>query len=102
MKRRTIQPDDKITIRMSARDHDLLLEDVFINPEYLERLRPAPSGRGLVGEFTLDDLEDILGNVAATANHSEEPKLKMALDDLFDRILLKQRSYDDGDWNDNR
>ena len=100
MNRRKIQPDAKITVRMTVRDRALLLEHTFGDPEYAERLRPAASGRGLVGEYTLDDLEDILGYIAAAANHTEDRKLRGALDALHDRLFRTQRRYDDGNWND--
>lgn len=63
-------------------------------------LCPASTGKGLVGEYTLDDLEDILGYVAAEANHTGDKKLRRDLDTLYDRLLRTQRSFDDGDWND--
>jgi hypothetical protein len=99
-RRKRIQPDEKVTVRMSARDRALLLEYTLGDPEYAERLRPDPSGRGLVGEYTLDDLEDILGYIAAEANHTEDKKLQRELEALYDRLFRTQRSYDDGSWND--
>jgi hypothetical protein len=82
------------------RDRELLLEYTLEDPEYAGRLRPAPTGKGLVGEYTLDDLEDILGYVAAEANHTGDASLRQELDDLFDRLLETQRSFDDGGWSD--
>ncbi len=100
MTRRAIQPDAKITVCVTARDHALMPEYTFGDPEYAERLQPASAGSGLVGEYTLDDLEDILGYVAAEANHTEDRKLRQELDALFNRLHRIQRSYDDGNWND--
>jgi hypothetical protein len=100
MNRRKIQPDEKITVRITTRDRDLLLEHTLGDPEYAERLRPAPTGKGLVGEYTLDDLEDILGYVAAEANHTDNKKLRRELDAFYDRLLRTQRSFDDGNWHD--
>ena len=100
MNRRKIQPDEKITIRMRKLDRELLLNHTLGDPEYADRLRAAPNGRGLVGEYTLDDLEDMLGYVAAEANHTNDKKLRRELDALYDRLLQIQRSYDDGNWND--
>ena len=100
MNRRKIRPDEKVPVRMTKRDRDLLLEHTFADPEYAERLRPAPSGKGLVAEYTLDDLEDILGYVAAEANHTDDKKLRRELDAFYDRLLRTQRSFDDGNWND--
>ncbi len=100
MSRRKIHPDERIAVRMTARDRSLLLDHTFGDPEYVKRLRPASSGRGLVGDYTLDDLEDMLGYIAAEANHTEDKALRSALDGLYDRLFRVQRSYDDGNWND--
>jgi len=100
MKRRKIQAGEKIAVRMTARDRTLLLDHAFSDPEYAERLRPAPSGRGLVGDYSLDDLEDILGYIAAEANHTKDKKLRRELDALYDRLSQIQQDYDDGNWND--
>ena len=99
-RRMKIQPEQTITVRMSERDRALLLENTLGDPEYAERLRPAPASDGLVGDYTLDDLEDMLGYVAAEANHTEDKKLRRELDALYDRLFRSQRSYDDGNWND--
>ena len=100
MKRRKIQPGTKITVRMTVRDRALLTEHTLGGPEYAKRLQPASSGSGLVGEYTLDDLEDMLGYIAAEANHTGDRKLRRALHALHDRLYRTQRRYDDGSWND--
>ena len=100
MSRRKIHPDEKIAVRMTARDRSLLLDHTLGDPDYSKRLQPASSGGGLVGEYTLDDLEDMLGYIAAEANHTEDRALQRALDALYDRLLRVQRSYDDGNLND--
>ncbi|MBW2124083.1 MAG: hypothetical protein JRH07_19880 [Deltaproteobacteria bacterium] len=100
MSRREIQPDEKITVRMTERDRELLQEHTFCDPEYAERLRPASNGEGLVGEYTLDELDDILGYVAAEANHTEDEELRRELDALYDRLFRTERALDDGHWND--
>ena len=100
MNRKKIEPDEKVTVRMTARDRELLLEHTLGDAEYAERLDSAPNGKGLVGLYTLDDLEDILGYVAAQANHTEDKKLRRELDALYDRLLRTQESFDDGNWND--
>jgi hypothetical protein len=100
MKRRKIRPDEPVTLRMTTRDRELLLEHTMADPEYAERPRPASTAKALVGEYALDDLEDILGYVAAEANHTGDKKLRRDLDALYDRLLRTQRSFDDGNWND--
>jgi hypothetical protein len=54
----------------------------------------------LVGQYTLDDLEDMLGYIAAQANHTDDDKLREELENLYDRLSAVQESYDDGSWQD--
>jgi hypothetical protein len=100
MSRKKIEPGTKVKVRFSLRDRQLLVEHTFADSEYAERLQDASAGKGLIGEFTLDDLEDILGFVAAEANHTENAKLRRELDSLYDRLVRTQESYDDGQWSD--
>lgn len=82
-------------MRLHARHRELLLEHTLADPEYAERLQPPPRGTGLVGRYTLDDLEDILGYVAAAANHTEDESLQTELDALFEKLLAIQGAYED-------
>jgi hypothetical protein len=100
MKRKKIEPGEKVPVRMTVRDRELLLEYTLGDLEYADRLRPDSTGKGLIGEYTLDDLEDILGYVAAEANHAEDKKPRRELDALHNRLLGIQQSFDDGTWND--
>lgn len=97
--RQRIDEGDQVPVRLTARDNKLL-SDLVIDLDYLERLRPIPGSTDLIGEYTLDDLEDMLGYVAAEANHTENTRLRTQLDELYDRLSRVQRSYDDGNWND--
>lgn len=101
MKRRKIAADERVEVRMSLRDRELLLEHTFVDPEYAQRLRAVPGKSGLVAGYTLDDLEDILGHIAAEANHTEDRKLQEELDALYERLAAVQESYDDGSGQEN-
>ncbi len=100
MPQRKIRPNERVTVPFSERDRELLADVVFADLECTCRSVPAPIGTGLVGEFTLEDLEDLLGCIAAEANHTAEKKRQKELDRLHDRLFRIQRSYDDGNWND--
>ena len=101
MKRKRINPDERVEVIMSARDQKLLVDHTFADPEYAERLRLIPEKSQYVGDYTLDDLEDMLGYIAAEANHCEDRKLHKELYALYDRFSVLQQSYDDGEWQDN-
>lgn len=98
--RQKIKPEEKIDVRLTARDKQLLLEHTLGDPEYAKRLELIPGSTDLIGQYTLDDLEDLIGYIAAEANHTEEAELQQELDALYDRLYKIQRSYDDGSWND--
>jgi hypothetical protein len=85
---------------MSSRERELLVDHTFADPEYAERLREIPGKTGYVGAYTLDDLEDMLGYIAAEANHCEDRKLQKELYKFIDRLSDLQQSYDDGSWQD--
>jgi cell fate (sporulation/competence/biofilm development) regulator YmcA (YheA/YmcA/DUF963 family) len=55
------------------------------------------TGRGITVEWSLDEIEDVQGYVAAEANHTENRKLEKALDKLFDKLQVYLDSYDDQD-----
>jgi hypothetical protein len=97
--RKRISEGDRVPVRLSADDR-ALLSDLLLDSDYLERLQLIPGSTDLLGEYTLDDLEDIVGYVAAEANHTTNRSLRRQLDDLYDRLIHVQRSYDDGNWND--
>jgi hypothetical protein len=60
-------------------------------------LRKTPgSGDRLSGKFTLDELDDIRGYVAAEAKHTRARSSKRELDALYDRLQRLMESYDDG------
>lgn len=97
--RKRINEGTKVAVKLTARDRKLL-DDLMLDPEYLERLQPIPGSKDLAGEYTLDDLEDMLGYIAAEANHTPNQRLRSQLDDLYDRLAHIQQSFDDGNWND--
>ncbi len=99
MKRQRINQGDQIEVRMSSREREFL-DHTFADPEYGKRLREVPGKPGYVGAYTLDDLEDILGCIAAEANHCNNRKLQKELYAFFDRLSELQQSYDDGNWQD--
>ena len=86
---------------MSAAEKDLILAETFMDPECIERLAPVVGMPAqLVGKFTLDDIEDMLGYIAAASNHTDDQKIARKLDLIYERLFRIERSYDDGNWND--
>ena len=71
----------------------------FASDELTGRLRIVPRpGEPPVYRFTLDDLDELAGYVAAEANHAQVKKLEIELNRLYARIAVILESYtDEGD-----
>ena len=71
----------------------------MLGPEVTGPLQMAVvKGRKLVVKLTLDDLEEIIGYIAAEANHTDDKKLQKELDHLLEQLRTTLESYDDGMW----
>lgn len=94
-----IEPDQPVAVLFTLRERDLVLEHTFASGELTDRLRVAEvKGRKLVAKYTLDDLDELLGYIAAEANHTLNKKLQKELDALFARLQDEMQSYNDGQW----
>ena len=101
MKRKIIEPGSSIEVRFRADERDLIRAETFMSLEYMDRLQQVVGKpEQLVGQFTLDDIEDLVGDIAAAANHTEDRKVERRLDSVFERLSKLFRSFDDGNWSD--
>jgi hypothetical protein len=95
-KRIRIKPGEKVPLELNERERELILEHTFADDELTNRLRVVPKkGQRPIFRFTLDDLDELGGFVAAEANHTKDKKLRKELDRLFDRIQTALDSYND-------
>ena len=94
-----IKRGQKVEVSFSPRERVLVLEHTLTGPELTTALSRAQleTGKYMV-RYTLDDLDELLGFVAAEANHSTDRKLRKELDALYARVR-RQMSYDDGCGN---
>ena|SRR5919198_1191179 len=94
--RKPVLPGQKVPLKLSARDRELILEHTFADDELTAPLRVVPtSNTAAVYAFTLDDLEELAGYVAAEANHAKDRKLQKELDRLLARMETVLESYTD-------
>lgn len=90
-KPRDLSASDGIPVRLSGRDRDLILKHTFIGGEVEARLRVARmNGPRIVVDLTPDDLDELLGYVAAEANHSQLPAVRRQLTALYDRLAAHE------------
>ena len=72
---------DKISIRLTIEECDLILNQTFAGEDLTERLREARAGGKYIKvAYTLDELNDLGGFIAAEANHAEDKKQEKKLD----------------------
>ncbi len=74
----------------------MILKHTFAADELTGRLRIVRQpGETPVYRFTLDDLDELAGDVAAEANHAKLKKLEKELRRLYARITAVLESYTD-------
>ena len=83
-------------MELSERERELILKHTFTDDELTGRLRIVPRpGEPPVYRFTLDDLDELAGYVAAEANHAKDKKLQKEWDRLYARMAALLESYRD-------
>jgi len=97
--RKKIKPGQRVAVGFKPREQRLVLDHTLAGPELTTALRKARlvDGRHIV-RYTLDDLDELLGFVAAEANHSTDKKIQKELDTLHVRLTREMELYDDGLW----
>jgi repressor LexA len=95
--RKKIKPDETLSLTLSKREQQLLLDDVLcLPPEFENRIRLTIVGKNCLSvRLTLDDLDELGGCVAAAANHTEIVKRQKALYRIFSRIQELLETYTD-------
>ena len=87
MIRRHIKPGTRLPVQLSVRERDLVVDRALLDPDIETQLRQAPSaGSKLVVNLNLDDIDDLVGCVAAEANHCDDAKVQKVLDAVCDRL----------------
>ena len=82
--------------RIWQKDNSRLLEVIIYflwfclrvgDPGLTKRLKITEvKGKHLIAKYSIHDLDDLLGFIAAEANQTEDKKLKKKLDKLFDKL----------------
>lgn len=97
--REKISDGQPIDVAFTDRERVLILEHTFADPELTAPLDAAERrGAKFIAKYTLDDLDALLGFVAAEANHTPDRKLEKQLRALFARLSEEMERYDDGQW----
>ena len=96
--RKRIRPEEKVPLELNDRERELILNHSLADPELTDRLRlvRAPNEPPIY-RFTLDDLDELAGYIAAEANHAKDKKLQKEWDRLYARLANVLESYTDED-----
>jgi hypothetical protein len=93
-----VKPDETVPFELNQRERDLILSHTFADESVIKRLQVVPQpGQRPLFHFTLDDLDELAGSVAAEANHAKNKVLRDQLDQLFERIEAVLSKYTDAD-----
>ena len=94
--KKVVSENEKVPLRLSEEQIQLIREHTFADSELLNAFNIAEvvSKTKRQAMYTLYDLEDLEGHVAAAANHCEDRKLQGKLDTIFLTIQRVQDKYD--------
>lgn len=88
---------DEIEIKFTPQKGDLIVDHTFAGPDLTKRLQIAEiRGKPLIVKYSAYDLEELIGYIAAEANHTDDKKIVKILDRLYEklsRILEKESGY---------
>jgi len=93
-----VQRGERIPIRLTGREREMILTHTFIGGDVERRIRVAATdGSAVVIALDLDDLDELLGHVAAEANHSKNPSVARSLSRIHERLARIEETYADVD-----
>ena len=91
-----ISPTDTVPLELNERERELILSHTFADESLTNRflVSSKKDERPIFG-FTLDDLDELAGFIAAEANHAKNKVLQKQLEELFNRIEAVLNKYTD-------
>ncbi len=96
MAKKRIVHGARVPVKLRPKDRELICTHTLADADLTNRLNLAVvEGRFLRVQYTLDELDQLLGWVAAEANHTKDKKLGTELDALYERVEEVLDSYDE-------
>lgn len=78
---------NKIEVKFTTQERDLIVDHTFTGPDLTQRLQIAEiKGKHLIAKYSMYDLDELIGFIAAEANHTDDKKIEKKLDRLFYRL----------------
>ena len=87
---------NEIEIKFTPQERALIIDHTFADPGLTKRLKIAEiKGKHLIAKYSIHDLDDLLGFIAAEANHTDDKKIGKKLDRVFERLtrILEKEIY---------
>ena len=76
-----------IPLRLHVEERDLIVNETLAGPDLTDRLESAKQViDSVVVYYSSEELENLIGYVAAEANHNPDRKMQEALDALYDSL----------------
>ena len=89
-----VAPGTLLPLELTDRERQLILKHSFAPGELTRQLRIVPQpGKPAVALYTLDDLDDLAGHVAAESNHATDKRLHKEWEAIYVRIAAILESY---------
>lgn len=97
-RRKPIHLDDTVPLRLSPRQHRLLIDEVMVFSDLDDKLRLGTvDGEGVVLRLTLAEADELADCVAFAANHAKSTKLERELDGVYGLVVKLLDRYTDQD-----
>ncbi|MGE4519519.1 MAG: hypothetical protein AB7E04_08440 [Desulfobacteraceae bacterium] len=78
---------EPVRINLTEKEKNLILENTFAPESLTLRLREAElKGKYLKVDYNYDELDELVGFIAAEFNHITEEKIRKDLDKLYERL----------------
>jgi hypothetical protein len=78
---------EQIEIKFTEQERELIIDHTFAGSDLTNNLKISEiKGKHLIAKYTIYDLDELIGFIAAEANHTEDKKLEKKLDKLFERL----------------
>ncbi len=91
-RQKVIAAGETVGLKLTDAERKLIVESLLFMDDNLQaRVRQAAALKEV--PFTLDELEDLFGNLAAEANHTDDAKLQRKLDKILRKIERVQHAY---------
>ncbi|MCK6556649.1 hypothetical protein L6Q96_19045 [Candidatus Binatia bacterium] len=92
--RRPLPGSARLLVSFAATDVAMMRRELCLAPSFFAA--GVVEGTRLTFPFSLDDIEELQGAVAAEANHATNRTLRDRLDRIFERLQEVLNTYDDG------